>query len=80
MIDPKRLELSSYEGIPHLLHPVVVDPKTGSPGASLGCGGDGCGATSSLPNRGSRDRFLHLQIEKDGLKLPKHSLYRACYR
>ena len=27
MIDPKRLELSSYEGIPHLLHPVVFDPK-----------------------------------------------------
>lgn len=30
MIDPKRLELSSYEGIPHLLHPVVVDPKLAS--------------------------------------------------
>jgi len=30
MIDPKRLELSSYEGIPHLLHPVVVDPKQAS--------------------------------------------------
>jgi S-DNA-T family DNA segregation ATPase FtsK/SpoIIIE len=27
MIDPKRLELSAYEGIPHLLHPVVVNPK-----------------------------------------------------
>ncbi|MCX7982921.1 MAG: DNA translocase FtsK [Syntrophales bacterium] len=27
LIDPKRLELSSYEGIPHLLHPVVTDPK-----------------------------------------------------
>jgi len=27
MIDPKRLELSLYEGIPHLLHPVVTDPK-----------------------------------------------------
>ena len=27
MIDPKRLELSAYEGIPHLLHPVVFDPK-----------------------------------------------------
>lgn len=27
LIDPKRLELSAYEGIPHLLHPVVVDPK-----------------------------------------------------
>lgn len=30
MIDPKRLELSGYEGIPHLLHPVVVDPKKAS--------------------------------------------------
>ncbi|MDD5713103.1 MAG: FtsK/SpoIIIE domain-containing protein, partial [Smithellaceae bacterium] len=27
MIDPKRIELSAYEGIPHLLHPVVVNPK-----------------------------------------------------
>jgi len=27
MIDPKRIELSAYEGIPHLMHPVVVDPK-----------------------------------------------------
>jgi S-DNA-T family DNA segregation ATPase FtsK/SpoIIIE len=27
MIDPKRLELSIYDGIPHLLHPVVFDPK-----------------------------------------------------
>ncbi len=27
MIDPKRLELSAYEGIPHLLHPVVVNSK-----------------------------------------------------
>jgi len=30
MIDPKRLELSGYEGIPHLLHPVVVNPKEAS--------------------------------------------------
>ncbi len=30
MIDPKRLELSSYGGIPHLIHPVVVDPKKAS--------------------------------------------------
>lgn len=27
LIDPKRIELSSYEGIPHLLHPVVTDAK-----------------------------------------------------
>jgi DNA segregation ATPase FtsK/SpoIIIE, S-DNA-T family len=30
MVDPKRIELSSYEAIPHLLHPVVVDPKMAS--------------------------------------------------
>ena len=30
MVDPKRIELSCYEDIPHLLHPVVVDPKLAS--------------------------------------------------
>lgn len=27
MIDPKRIELSLYESIPHLIHPVVSEPK-----------------------------------------------------
>ena len=27
LIDPKMLELSSYEGIPHLLSPVITEPK-----------------------------------------------------
>ncbi len=30
MIDPKMLELSIYDGIPHMLMPVVVDPKEAS--------------------------------------------------
>ena len=30
LIDPKRLELGMYEDIPHLLTPVVVDPKLAS--------------------------------------------------
>ena len=30
LVDPKRIELSAYESIPHLLHPVVVDPKMAS--------------------------------------------------
>jgi S-DNA-T family DNA segregation ATPase FtsK/SpoIIIE len=30
MVDPKRIELSGYEDIPHLLHPVVVHPKMAS--------------------------------------------------
>src|SRR2546425_4251002 len=27
MVDPKMLELSAYDGIPHLLSPVVTDPR-----------------------------------------------------
>ncbi len=30
LIDPKRLEFSTYDGIPHLLLPVVTDPKDAS--------------------------------------------------
>ncbi|MBN1636642.1 MAG: DNA translocase FtsK 4TM domain-containing protein [Deltaproteobacteria bacterium] len=31
MIDPKRIELSHYEGIPHLMHPVVSDTNDSLP-------------------------------------------------
>jgi S-DNA-T family DNA segregation ATPase FtsK/SpoIIIE len=27
LIDPKMVEMSQYNGIPHLLHPVITDPK-----------------------------------------------------
>ena len=41
MIDPKMLELSVYDGIPHLLTPVVTDPKKGSSCFEMDCAGDG---------------------------------------
>ncbi len=36
MVDPKVVELSIYNGIPHLLIPVVTDPKKSSRSSSLG--------------------------------------------
>ena len=36
MVDPKMVELGNYNGIPHLLIPVVTDPKKGRRCAQLG--------------------------------------------
>ena len=41
MVDPKMLELSIYEGIPHLLTPVVTDMKEAATRPELVCCRDG---------------------------------------
>ena len=41
MIDPKMLELSVYDGIPHLLEPGCDRSEKGGCGAEMGRGGDG---------------------------------------
>jgi S-DNA-T family DNA segregation ATPase FtsK/SpoIIIE len=34
LIDPKMLEFQTYEGVPHLLRPVITDPKSAARGLS----------------------------------------------
>ncbi len=41
LIDPKVVELSTYNGIPHLLIPVVTDPKKAARSTFLGCSRNG---------------------------------------
>ena len=40
MIDPKVVELSGFNGIPHLMVPVVTDPEKGGRRLAVGFGGD----------------------------------------
>jgi len=72
MIDPKVVELSVYNGIPHLLIPVVTDPKKASGALSW--------AVQEMENRytafaetGCRDLkgYNRVMIEKNEQKLPQ---------
>ena len=60
MIDPKMLELSVYDGIPHLLAPVVTDPRK----AVLALKWDGAGDGEPLPQDVEARRAQHRRVQR----------------
>lgn len=73
MVDPKVVELSVYNGIPHLLIPVVTDPKKAA-GALAWAVQEMVNRYSLFANKGVRDiKGYNEALEKDGEgeKLPQ---------
>lgn len=73
MVDPKVVELSVYNGIPHLLIPVVTDPKKAA-GALSWAVQEMVNRYSLFASKGVRDiKGYNEAIEKEGLaeKLPQ---------
>ena len=58
MVDPKMLELSVYDGIPHLLTPVVTDPQQGGGRAEVGGARDGGALQEDVEARRAQHRRL----------------------
>lgn len=73
LIDPKMVELSGYNGIPHLLIPVVTDPKKAA-GALNWAVNEMVNRYNQFASKGVKDiKGYNKIIEKDkeGVKLPQ---------
>ncbi len=64
MIDPKRVEFTPYNGIPHLYVPVVTEAARGGERAVVGRGGDGAPPEGVL--EGGRPQ--HRPVQREGAR------------
>ena len=73
MIDPKMLELSIYDGIPHLLTPVVTDPEEGGRRAEM----DGARDGGPLPQDVEARRAQHRRLQRRASPRPRPRARRS---
>jgi S-DNA-T family DNA segregation ATPase FtsK/SpoIIIE len=69
LVDPKRVELGQYDGLPHLLNPVVVDPKKAA-NALAWAVKEMERRYDMLAENGVRDITGYNQLVEDGLIAP----------
>ena len=79
MVDPKMLELSVYDHIPHLLTPVVTDPKKSRRRAQMGGARDGRALQENVQARRAQHRRLQraaCRRQGQGRRAVAHRPYR----
>ncbi len=75
MVDPKRVELTGYNYIPHLLAPVVVELERVVERAAVDCPGDGPALSQIFTGRGTQ--YCRLQCPSGSTRREKNPLCRG---